>query len=159
MFTLVLILIFFTQSPFPPAPQYQQLIWDYKKADSKIIRKAFDLLNWERLFDQEDINAQVTAFSETILNVFRNHVPNMYITVDDQDPVWMNETIKTKIQIKYELYKKDIQNGRFESDFVFLEHLINELNEIISSKKDLYYENLAKKLNTPVLQKKPIVLL
>ena len=117
------------------------------------------MLNWERLFDQEDINAQVTAFSETILNVFRNQVPNMYITVDDQDPVWMNETIKTKIQIKYELYKKDIQNGRFESDFVFLEHLINELNEIISSKKDLYYENLAKKLNNPVLQKKPIVLL
>ena len=78
----------------------------------------------------------------------------MYITVDDKDPVWMNETIKSKIQIKYELYKKDIQNGRFESDFVFLEHLINELNEIISSKKDFYYENLAKKLNNPVLQEK-----
>ena len=64
--------------------------WDYKKADSKTIQKALDLVNWKRLFNQKDINAQVIAFSETILNIFRNYVPNRYITVDDKDPVWMN---------------------------------------------------------------------
>ena len=31
-------------------------------ADSKNIRKALDSVNWERLFDQLDINAQVAAF-------------------------------------------------------------------------------------------------
>ena len=51
-------------------------------------------MNWERLFDQKDINAQVVALNETILNVFRNSVPNKYIAIDDKDPVWMNETIK-----------------------------------------------------------------
>ena len=30
-------------------PPYQRLIWDYKKADSVKIRKALDLINWERL--------------------------------------------------------------------------------------------------------------
>ena len=50
-------------------PQYQRLIWDYKKADSKNIQKALDSVNWERLFDQKDINAQVVAFNETILNI------------------------------------------------------------------------------------------
>ena len=69
---------------------YQRLIWDYKKADSKNIQKALDLVNWEMLFNQKDINAQVIAFNETILNIFRNYVPNRYITVDDKDPVWMN---------------------------------------------------------------------
>ena len=44
-------------------------MWDYEKADSKHIRKALDLVNWERLFDQKDINAQVAAFNETILKV------------------------------------------------------------------------------------------
>ena len=68
-------------------PQYQRLVWDYKKADSKNIRKSLYSVNWERLFDQKDINAQVTAFNETILNVFRNYVPNKYITIDDKDPV------------------------------------------------------------------------
>ena len=52
-------------------PPYQCLIWDYKKIDSIKIRKAPDLVNWERLFDRKDINAQVIALNETILNEFQ----------------------------------------------------------------------------------------
>ena len=66
----------------------------------------------------------------------------------------MNETIKSKMKAKNILYKKYVQNGRFESDFVFLENLITELNELISSTKASYYENLGKKLNNPLLQAK-----
>ena len=43
------------------------------------------------------------------------------------------------------MYNQYIQNGRFECDFLFLENLITELNELIPSSKALYYENLAKK--------------
>ena len=46
------------------------------------------------------------------------------------------------------------QNGRFESDLVFIETLIDEFNDLIFYTKDLYYENLAKKLNNPLLQAK-----
>ena len=130
------------------------MIWDYKKADANIIRNALDSVNWERLFDSKNINEQVIALNETILNVFRNYVPNKYITIDDKDPVWMNENIKPKIKTKNLLFKQYIQNGRFESDFVFLENLITEINELISSAKNLYYENLAKELNNPLLQAK-----
>ena len=56
----------------------------------------------------------------------------------------MNEIIKSKMKAKNILYKKYIQNGRFESDFIFLENLITELNELISSAKTLHYENLGK---------------
>ena len=59
-----------------------------------------------------------------------------------------------KIKSKHELYKKYIQNGRFESDFIYLKNLMIELNELISSNKALYYENLAKKLNNLLLQAK-----
>ena len=30
------------------------------------------MVNWERPFDREDINAQVIELNETILNVFRD---------------------------------------------------------------------------------------
>ena len=80
--------------------------------------------------------------------------PNKYITVDDKDPVWMNKNIKTKIKEKNTFYQKYIENGRFESDFILLEKLITELNDLIFSTKTLYYENLAKKLNNPLLQTK-----
>ena len=66
----------------------------------------------------------------------------------------MDENIISKIKTKNLLFKQYIQNGRFESDFVFLENLITEINELISSTKSLYYENLAEKLNNPLLQAK-----
>ena len=66
----------------------------------------------------------------------------------------MNETIKSKMKATNILYKKYIQNGRFKIDFNFLENLVTELNESISSTKALYNENLEKKLNNPLLKAK-----
>ena len=62
--------------------------------------------------------------------------------------------LKLKLKLKNILFKQCIKNGRFESDFLFLESIVNELNELISSTKALYYENLAKKLNNPLLKVK-----
>ena len=80
--------------------------------------------------------AHVQANSSSCI---QNYVPNKYIAIDDKDPVWMNETIKSKIKTKNKLYKQYIDNGRFESDFVFIETLITEINDLITSTKDLYY--------------------
>ena len=93
----------------------------------------------------------MAAFNEVLLNIFRNYVPNKYITIDDKDPVWMNDFVKPKIKL---LFKQYIQNSRFVSDFRLLENVVNELNDLISSTKALYYDNLAKKLNNPLLQTK-----
>ena len=96
----------------------------------------------------------MAAFNEVLLNIFRNYVPNKYITIDAKDPVWMNDIIKSKIKANNLLFKQYIQNSRFESDFRLFENVVNEFNELISSTKALYYENLAKKLNNPLLQTK-----
>ena len=82
------------------------------------------MVNWEGFFNKKDIDAQVAIFNETILNVFRNYVPSKYITIDDKDPVWINETIKLKFKAKNNMYNKYIQSGRFESAFLLLEILI-----------------------------------
>ena len=68
-------------------PPYQRLIWDYKKANSENIRKSLDSVNWEWLFDSKDVNSQVIALNQTVLNVFHNYVPNNYITNHDKDHV------------------------------------------------------------------------
>ena len=106
-------------------------------------------------FNKKDIDAQVAVFNEIILNVFRNYVPNKFISIDDKYPVWMNETIELKIKAKKSnMYNKYIQNGRSESGFLLLETLITELNILINTTKALYYQNLSKKLNNPLLQAK-----
>ena len=96
----------------------------------------------------------MAAFNEVLLNIFRNYVPNKYITIDDKDPVWMNDFVKSKIKANNLLFKQYIRNSRFVSDFRLLENVVNELNDLISSTKALYYNNLAKKLNNPLLQTK-----
>ena len=73
-------------------------------------------------------------------------MPNKYITIDEKDPVWMNEAIKSKIKSKNNMYNKHIQNRRFESDFLLLKTLITELTELINTTKVSYYQNLSKKL-------------
>ena len=60
---------------------------DYKKANSENIRKSLDSVNWEWLFDSKDINSQVIALNQTVLNVFHNYVPKNYITNHDKDHV------------------------------------------------------------------------
>ena len=68
------------------------------------------------------INAEVTLFRNTILKVFKNYM--------------LNNRFRTT----------DLR------DFVFLTALITELNELMFSTKTLYYENLAKKLENPLLK-------
>ena len=66
----------------------------------------------------------------------------------------MNEKRNFKIKSKNLFYKQYAQNGRKESDLIALENLMTELNELISSTKTLYYENLEKKLNYSLHQVK-----
>ena len=64
------------------------------------------------------------------------------------------QNYKIKNESKIHTPQKYIQNGRFESDFVCLENLIVKLDELISSTKALFYENVAKILNNQRLQRK-----
>ena len=52
-----------------------------------------------------------------MLNIFRNLVPNKYVTFDDKDPVWMTENIKSKVKAKNKLYQECVKKGRQETDF------------------------------------------
>ena len=47
-----------------------------------------------------------------------------------------------------------MENGRFESEFMMIQTLTTEINDLISATKDIYYNNLAKRLNNPLSQAK-----
>lgn len=52
------------------------------------------------------------------------------------------------------ILKSLVPNRRFESDLVLLGTLMTEFSELVSTTKALYYENIGKKLNDPLLQAK-----
>ena len=66
----------------------------------RILEKHLIQLIGKDYLINQTLTKQVAAFNETILNVFRNYVPNKYITIDDKDPAWINENVKTKIKEK-----------------------------------------------------------
>ena len=91
-----------------PAP-YEQLVWDYIKANIESIQKSIKSVNWETLFYNKTVNKKVFIFNETITNIFSNFVPNKLVTFDDSNPPWMNDFIKNKIKCKHQIYKTYIK--------------------------------------------------
>ena len=71
----------------------------------------------------------------------------------------MNEIIKSKTKKTKNnlIFNQYIQNEKVESNFVFLETLITEINELISTTNSFCYENLAKKLNNRYYKQKQLV--
>ena len=85
-------------------------------------------MNWNRLLDNKNIDSQVLTLNDIMLNVFKNFVPNKYITCDDKVLVRMNENIKSKIKAKKNLYQIYIKKRRQETDFCALKESVRNLN-------------------------------
>ena len=106
-------------------PPYPLLLCNYNKADVPKMQKALKLVNWDRLLGNKNVDSQVLILNDIILNIFRNLVPNKYVTFDDKDPVWMNENSKSKIKAKNKLYQEYVKKGRQETDFCPLEESVH----------------------------------
>ena len=63
------------------------------------------MVTWDSLFYNKNVDSQGLLLNGIMLNIFRNFVPNRYVTCDDKDPAQMNENIKSKIKAKIKLYK------------------------------------------------------
>ena len=134
-------------------PTYKRLVWDYKKANIDTINLAIKSFNWENAFNSKDINSQVKLFNETLLNIFSNVIPNKIETFRDSDLPWINDDIKSKINLKHQLYHRYLRHKRNKEYFAKLEHLRNEIDNLISkSKKE--YQNINRKLNDPLTSSK-----
>ena len=114
---------------------YQRLLWNLKKADICRIRKSLDLVNWENLFRNKNIDTLVSTLDEISFSIFRNFVANETITCHDKYPIWMHKKIKSKIKSKKELYQIYIKNSRNKIDFLNLKNSITEYYELDSASK------------------------
>ena len=82
---------------YPPA--YERVVWSYNKANNNLISRAINDFDWENLFFNKSINDQLTLFNVTIMNIFKNFIPNKTIICKDKDPPWINEEVKKINQI------------------------------------------------------------
>ena len=68
---------------FPPP--YEREVWHFKKANIDH-RKAINDFEWEKSFQNTNVNYMVHLFNRTIKNILRNLIPHETITCENRDP-------------------------------------------------------------------------
>ena len=70
-----------------PSP-YRRLVWDFKRANISSIKKAIKITDRRFMFLNKNVHKQVSIFNNSLMNIFTNYIPNIYIyiTIDDRDP-------------------------------------------------------------------------
>ena len=85
-----------------------------------------------------------------MLNVFSNYVTNKIVTFNDKDPPWMTQCLKPQINWRSKVYQEyHKRRNHSADDFILLENVISEVSDLIFNRKNVYYNQLAQKLNDP----------
>ena len=68
----VIIILFKINICVPLPPSYVREVWEYEKANTENIKKA----DWNKAFENLSVDEKVDFLNKTLLNIFRNYIPN-----------------------------------------------------------------------------------
>ena len=92
---------------------YIHQVWDYSTVNLESIKKAISNFNWNKAFENLCIYETVGLLNQTLLNIFRNYIPNkkdLNVTIDSLHGWLIKQTV---------FWKKDVNwlsIGQVESD-------------------------------------------
>ena len=131
----------------PHPPPYKRRLWDHKIADDLSIRKS--LMNIDQYLEFSDLepNVMVDKFTEIILSIIAESVPNRVISVNEKDPIWITKEVKTAIKRKHRIYNKYIKGGSKQEDWEQVGIVRNQTTHLIDEAKESYFKSLGKKIN------------
>ena len=89
-------------------PQYYREVWHYNDANTELIRRTVDQLNWPKAFLNKKVNEKVNIFKEKILNILRTFIPHETVLCDDRDLPWFINKFKSLIHVKNITFKRFI---------------------------------------------------
>ena len=130
--------------PLPPV--YVCKVWDYHKANIENIKEAVSNFNWNRAFKNLSVDEKVELLNETLLNIFRNYIPNKKIKCDYRQPPWMTDNIKKSLKQRSKLTKIFYKNGQRNSDHIKVLEKSEECTSFISEAKKNYILKMTSKL-------------
>ena len=126
---------------------YKRLVWYYKKANIDSINLAIKYFTLVNAFNGKDINSEVELFDKILMHFFSNFMTNKIKIFRDSNPPWMNDNIKNKVKLKHKLYPRYLRHQTNNKDFVKLDDLRNEIDNLIPISKKKYYQNINRKLS------------
>ena len=93
-------------------PPYERTVWYYNRANADLIRKAVNLFDWDKALRINDMDKQVALFSNILMNIMQNFLPNETIICDPRDAPCINKEIKQLTEQKYQFYKRFIRTAQ-----------------------------------------------
>ena len=126
-------------------PPYERHIWHYKHANTDMISKAIQGFDWDKTFLDKSTEEKPSILTKAVVNIMINFIPNEIVTIDDRDPPWINNKIKSLIKNKNEYLKNCVKPNNSESIRHF-EQMQDTLRTSIEIFKQKYYSKFSRKL-------------
>ena len=131
----------------PPPPPFKRKIWLYDNANVSSIKRSICNFPWRQLFQQNcDPNWQVNLFTETILNIMSNFIPNKIIQVVPRDPPWIDKSLKNMLNKQNRMYKNYKKHGFKPCDKILVDTFRDDCELRVKEAKINYLNKLGNKL-------------
>ena len=115
-----------------------------------LIKRAISDYPWRlNLNSNPDPNCQVTLFTETILNIMSNFIPNETIKITPKDPPWITKPLKTLLNKQKRLYKNFKRHGYKPEDKIRVDDFNADCMIAINKAKETYLANIGNQLADP----------
>ena len=133
----------------PSPPPYKRKIWKYDKANVPSIKNNLVSCNWADLFAGRSVDDMVSIFTDKLLSVMSNNIPNNIITVNDKDAPWVTPEVKCAIKRNHKTFSTWKSRGRPDGGRASVQKVQVETNSIIDEAKQSYIDDLSEKLSNP----------
>ena len=133
----------------PCPPPYKRKVWDYKTANTDLIRQELLNTDWKSLFFGLNTDQMSLVFTDTLLDIFSRYVSNKIIVCNDKDAPWITPELKSAIRRNSRVYRKWVNRGRDPIDHDIVREVQNSTNKLIREAKQSYFEKLGDKLSNP----------
>lgn len=138
--------------PKQNSPSFSRHIWNYDRADLTTFKETLAHYNW-----QQDLTVNIDQTTDnitnTILKTATNTIPNKTITIRQNEPPWLNKTIKQMIRKRKRLHSRAKSTNKSQHWAAF-RHFRNRCKNYIRTAKQRFHDNIATKLESAKVQTK-----
>ena len=80
-----------------------------------MISETIQGFDWDKELLDKSTEEKASILTKTILDIISNFIPNEIVTIDDRDPPWINNKIKSLIKNKNQYFKNCVKPNNSES--------------------------------------------
>ena len=132
----------------PPPPPFERKIWHFNRANSVAIKRCMTSFPWrQHLNINTDPNWQVKTFTDILLNIISNFIPNEIKRFVPRDPPWVTKALKTMLDRKNRFFRSYKRHGYKIEDKTRLDAVRIECQQAVEFAKLACLTNLGNKVS------------